>query len=79
MGIENCIYIDTEGKWWIAKTESPLYAEKIILIEERTDKLKELIPKEIIQKLDIATPYILYVSNAKWYFVDATNRETHHK
>lgn len=79
MGIENCIYIDTEGKWWIAKTESPLSTEKIILIEEKTEKLKKLVSKDIIEKLNIATPYILYVSNAKWYFVDATNRETHHK
>ena len=79
MGIENCIYIDTEGKWWIAKTDALLSGGKITLIEEKTDKLKEIVPKEIIKNLDMTSPHILYVSSAQWHVIDATNRETHHK
>ena len=79
MGIENCIYIDTEGKWWVAKTDVLFGNGKITLIEEKTDKLKEIVPKEIVQNLDMTSPYILYLSNGKWRPIAATNRETHHK
>ena len=77
----NCIYIDADGKWWIAEVENVFGEGEIILIQEKTEELKEAFAEDFVDFINGIAPHILYIEEGKENFsgTDAKNRKVIHQ
>lgn len=75
----NCIFVDVNGKWWIANTEDVSGDNDIILIEEKTDELKKVFKKYFVKFYEAAAPQILYVCDNRFCGTHAKNRKIIHQ
>lgn len=75
----NCIYIDAEGRWWIAKAEI-LGKGEIILIKEWTDKARKNFSEYFLNVIDSQKPHILFFDeNDDLTGISAKERKVVHK
>ena len=72
----NCIYIDKEGKWWLAETED-IFQGEIRLIEEQTEEINEAFTESFVKFVNGIAPHILFIEEGKENFsgTDAKDRK----
>ena len=71
----NCIYIDEEGKWWLAESEDALGEKEILLIEEKTEELKEGFDEKYFKFITSIAPHIIYPLEGMVCGTDARGRK----
>ena len=73
----NCIYIDTEGMWWLAETDQVMGESDIIIIEDKTEIAKEVFTEEFVKFVNSITPHLLFKEEGdeSWKGTDAKERK----
>lgn len=72
----NCIYIDTEGKWWLAETDQVMGNSDIVIIEDKTEEAKEVFAENFVEFANAIAPHLLFREEGKenWSGTDAKDR-----
>lgn len=72
----NCIYIDTESKWWRAETDQIIGDSDIVVIGDETETAKETFTEDFVKFVNSIAPHLLFKEEGKecWSGTGAKNR-----